>query len=205
MFWGASVLFLLVIALFALVWLRPAWAARVGPLQWIVYGGLVLPAVVLPPLAGYSLYVGESILPTPARDAVRIEAEGRMWSWTFRYPDHGGAETVDVLHLPAGEPVEMELTSVDVIHSFWVPRLGGKRDALPGTVNLLRIEADAPGELEGICAEFCGIGHADMRFEVHVHAPEDFAGALAARPVGEPPRTPAAPPTPEGPHPEPLR
>jgi cytochrome c oxidase subunit II len=202
---GSFVLFVLVMALFAMVYLRPGWGVRLAPHRWIVYGGLVLPALVLPPLSAYSLYVGERILPTPERDAIRIDAIGRMWSWTFRYPDHGGVETVDVLHLPAGQPVEVFLTSEDVIHSFWVPRLAPKRDNIPGHINVMRLQADEPGVLEGQCAEFCGLGHADMRFEVHVHAPDAFEAALAGQPVGAPARTPDEPPTPEGLPPEPLR
>jgi cytochrome c oxidase subunit II len=209
MFWvmtiGSLALFALVMALFAMVYLRPSWGRGVSPYRWIVYGGLGLPAIVLPPLTGYSLWVGERIWPTPERDAMRIEAVGQQFFWTFRYPDHGGAETIDILHLPAGEPVEIELTSLDVIHSFWVPRLAGKRDNVPGHVNLLRVQADQPGTMEGVCAEFCGIGHADMRFVVRVHPPEELEAALAAEPHAAPPRTPAGPPTPEGLPPEPLR
>lgn len=209
MFWimtaGSFVLFLLVMGLFALVYLRPGWGSGLSPYRWIVYGGLVLPALVLPTLSIYSLWVGERTWPTPERDAIRIEAIGQMWFWTFRYPDHGGVETIDILHLPAGEPVEILLTSRDVIHSFWVPRIAGKRDNVPGHLNIMRIQADEPGILEGQCAEFCGLGHADMRFEVRVHPPEDFAAALEAEPLGEPARTPDEPPLPEGPPPEPFR
>lgn len=177
---GASLLFALVLVLFALVMLRPGWGARVPARRWIVLGGLVLPAVVLPPLVTWALFAGERLLPLPGGDPPpRIEVEGRQWFWTFRYPDHGGGVTRDVLHLPAGVPVDMVVTSADVIHSFWVPRLAGKIDAIPGHVNHLRIRADAPGRLEGACAEFCGLDHAGMRFEVIVHAPDDFAAAVA--------------------------
>jgi cytochrome c oxidase subunit II len=209
LFWvmtfGSMVLFGLVIALFAMVYLRPDWGRGLSPYRWIVAGGLVLPGLVLPPLTVYSLFVGEQTWPTPARDTLRIEAVAQQFFWTFRYPDHGGAETVDVLHLPAGEPVEIELTSRDVIHSFWVPRLAGKRDTVPGHVNLLRLQADRPGSMEGVCAEFCGLGHANMRFLVRVHPPEAFAAALAAEAEAAPPQTPDAPPTPEGLPPEQLR
>ena len=95
---------------------------------------------------------------------------GRQWAWTFRYPEQGGAETTAVLHLPAGTPVDIVVTSDDVIHAFWVPRLAGKIDAMPGHVNLLRIQADTPGRYEGLCNEFCGLDHAEMRFDVIVHA-----------------------------------
>jgi cytochrome c oxidase subunit 2 len=83
------------------------------------------------------------------------------------------------MHLPAGLPVDIVVTSVDVIHAFWVPRLAGKIDAVPGHVNRLRIQADQPGRYEGLCNEFCGRGHTGMRFVVVVHRAEDFAAALA--------------------------
>ena len=81
--------------------------------------------------------------------------------------------------LPAGTPVDIVVTSRDVIHAFWIPRLAGKIDVIPGRVNVLRIQADAPGRYEGRCAEFCGVGHAGMQFEVVVHPAADFAAALA--------------------------
>jgi len=77
-------------------------------------------------------------------------------------------------------PVDLVITSGDVIHSFWIPRLAGKMDAIPGRVNVLRVQADTPGPYAGECAEFCGTGHAGMRFEVVVHPAADFAAVLAA-------------------------
>ena len=120
-----------------------------SPARWIVLGGLVLPAVVLMPLVAYGLVAGERLLPLPGDAPPRIEAEGRQWGWTFRYPDHGGVTTGNVLHLPAGVPVDIVVTSADVIHSFWIPRLAGKIDAVPGHVNVLRIQADEPGRYDG--------------------------------------------------------
>ena len=176
---GATVLFVLVLGLFALVIRRPGWGSNVSPARWIVAGGLVLPAVVLLPLIAYALVAGERLLPLPGRAPPRIEAEGQQWVWTFRYPDQGGVVTKNVLHLPAGTPVDIVVTSKDVVHAFWVPRLAGKIDAIPGRINKLRIQADRPGRFEALCNEFCGLGHAEMRFVVIVHRPEDFAVALA--------------------------
>ena len=107
----------------------------------------MLPAVVLMPLVAYALIAGERLLPLPGHAPPRIEAVGRQWIWTFRYPDHGGVGTEGVLHLPAGVPVDIVVTSQDVIHAFWIPRLAGKIDAVPGHVNRLRIQADAAGPL----------------------------------------------------------
>ena len=176
---GAAVLFALVLGIFVLVIRRPGWGSSVSPGRWIVFGGLVLPAVVLLPLISYALVAGERLLPLPGRAPPRIEAEGQQWSWTFRYPDHGGVMTKNVLHLPAGTPVDIVVTSKDVVHAFWVPRLAGKIDAVPGRTNKLRIQADSPGRYDALCNEFCGLGHAGMRFVVIVHRPEDFSAALA--------------------------
>ncbi|RZU01257.1 cytochrome c oxidase subunit 2 [Rivibacter subsaxonicus] len=177
---GAGVLFLLVMGLFIQVVRRPGWGSSVSPTRWIVLGGLVLPAVVLLPLLAYGLVVGERLLPLPgSAPPQRIEAVAAQWNWTFRYPEQGGVETRNVLLLPAGTPVDMVVVSKDVIHAFWVPRFAGKVDAVPGRINRLRIQADRPGRYEGICDEFCGLGHARMRFAVIVHRPEDFDAALA--------------------------
>jgi cytochrome c oxidase subunit 2 len=177
---GGTVLFSLVMGLFALAVLRPERLRAISPAGWIVGGGLVLPALVLPPLVGWALVKGERLLPFPGQSVETIEAEGHQFGWRFRYPDRGGVETVDVLHLPAGAPVDVVITSADVIHSFWVPRLAGKLDAIPGQVNVQRLIAAAPGRYNGACAEFCGLEHAHMYFTVEAHAPEDYAAALAA-------------------------
>jgi len=164
--------------LFALVIRRPGWGSSVSPERWIVLGGLVLPALILVPLVTYGMIVGERLLPSGGVP-LRIEAEGRQWVWTFRYPDNGGVKTVSTLHLPAGVPVDIAVSSVDVIHGFWIPRLAGKIDAVPGHVNHLRIQANEPGRYEALCSEFCGLGHTAMRFVVVVHPAKDFSAALA--------------------------
>lgn len=184
MFWGSAVLFGLVMALLVLAYLRPRLLARVTPTQWIVGGGLVMPLPILVLLTGTALVFGEQLLPHRSdADPMRIEARAERWSWSFAYPDMpGAAVTRDVLHMPAGEPVDFVVTGADVIHSFWIPRLGGKIDAIPGHVNRIRLEADAPGVYYGICAEYCGEGHDVMVFRVEAHAPEDFAIAIGAGP-----------------------
>ncbi|OLL28099.1 cytochrome c oxidase subunit II [Burkholderia sp. SRS-W-2-2016] len=175
---GSAILFALVLVLFLLTVFRPGWGSRVSPARWIVLGGLVLPAVILIPLVCYALYAGELLLPLRAHAPARVEAIAQQWHWTFRYPDQGNVETDNVLHLPAGTPVDIAVTSRDVVHAFWIPRFAGKIDAVPGHHNLLRIQADQPGQYFGQCNEFCGIGHAQMRFTVIVDRPEDFAAAV---------------------------
>ena len=87
---------------------------------------------------------------------------------------------MNVLHVPAGVPVHLRIMASDVIHGFWVPRVSGKLDAVPGRVNRLRLVVDEPGEYAGVCAEFCGLGHAHMPFTLVAHAVDDSAGLLAA-------------------------
>jgi cytochrome c oxidase subunit 2 len=115
----------------------------------------VLPAVILIPLIGYALFAGERLLPLPGHAPARIDAVAKQWNWTFRYPDQGGLQTQDVLHLPAGTPVDIVVTSEDVVHSFWIPRFAGKIDAVPGHATRLRVQADQPGRYEGQCNQFC--------------------------------------------------
>lgn len=160
--------------------LAGAWSPRMRgaltPRRLIVWGGLVVPSIVLTLLVVAAFVLGERLL--PRGDApLRIEVTAQRFAWRFGYP--GGGTTFDVLHLPAGTDVELAVTSEDVIHSFWIPRLGGKIDAIPGHRNLIRLSADRPGTYGGICAEFCGEGHAVMRFEAIAHAPEDYDAALA--------------------------
>ena len=149
-------------------------------------GGLALPLSALVPLFLWSVVLNGQLMPR-GTEPTRIRVEGAMWAWTFTYPDTPGALSRGTLFLPAGLPVVLEITARDVIHSFWVPRLAGKMDAIPGHVNTLGIMADAPGVIEGQCSEFCGQGHALMRFVVDVRTPEEYAAALAALAQGREP------------------
>jgi cytochrome c oxidase subunit 2 len=142
-----------------------------------------------------SVATGHAMALLPAADPVRIQVIGHEWWWEFRYPVSGPAtrfSTAYELHIPVGRAVELELKASDVIHSFWVPSLSGKRDAIPGKDNVLLIRADEPGVYEGQCAEFCGTEHANMRFLVVAES----AGAFAAWKTGQL-ASPAAPSDPE--------
>ncbi len=176
MFWGAAVLFALVMMLFFLAYIRSDVVTRLKPAHWIIGGGLVLPIPVLVLLTGTALVLGEQLLPR-GEEPLRIGAHASRWEWTFTYPD-GRTSPDDVLHIPAGEPVDFVITAEDVIHAFWIPRLGGKIDAIPGHTNIIRLEADEPGTYWGQCAEYCGEGHDIMFFQVEAHAPADFAALL---------------------------
>jgi cytochrome c oxidase subunit 2 len=105
--------------------------------------------------------------------ALEIKVVAHQWWWEFNYPD--GAKASNELHIPVNRPIRLLLESPDVIHSFWVPQLGGKRDVVPGQINELTFVATVPGMYPGQCAEFCGLSHANMRFRTFVDSPDDFA------------------------------
>lgn len=178
MFSGATALFMLVVGLLWLAYRRPGFADATSPRTWLLGGGVVMPMAVLAILAGYALYLGERLIPRPDSQVVQIQAVALMWDWKFHYPQMDAAASTPVLHIPAGVPVDMIVTSRDVIHSFWIPRLAGKIDAIPGHETRIRLQADSPGEYEGQCAEFCGIGHTGMQFKVVAHAADDYRAAV---------------------------
>ena len=123
----------------------------------------------------------------PQEDAFRVRAIGKQWWWEFEYVD-SGAVTANELHVPVGRDVVIETYSTDVIHSFWVPRLAGKIDTLPGKSNVLWFNADETGTFYGQCAEYCGTSHANMRFRVVVAeqpAVDDFLARNAQPPNPE--------------------
>lgn len=110
----------------------------------------------------------------PAKKAVVVEITGHQYWWAFTYPQLG-ITTANDLHIPVGKKIDLELTSADVMHAFWVPRLAGKTDAVPGRTNYMWFEASKPGIYTGQCAEFCGTGHADMRIIVDAQSPAAYA------------------------------
>lgn len=125
-----------------------------------------------------SVSTGHAMASLSAEYPVRVQVISHKWWWEFRYPVAGPAtqfSTAYELHIPVGRPIELELVATDVIHSFWVPNLNGKRDAIPGKHNVLLIRADRPGVFEGQCAEFCGTEHANMRFLVVAENAAEFA------------------------------
>ena len=169
------------------MWREPDETDTAGPQRihnhWILGGGLALPLGSITLLLAFGIPAGHGMLPLPTDEKVlRIDVTGHQWWWEVHYPDTG-VRLEDELHIPAGVPVDLHLTSADVIHSFWVPRLGGKLDMIPGRTNVLRLQADEPGTYRGQCAEFCGLMHARMNFTVEAHAPDAFEAWLEdARP-----------------------
>jgi cytochrome c oxidase subunit 2 len=138
----------------------------------VLWGGVVVPLVILFVLAVVTVRTTNA-LRRPASDALKIDVVGKRWWWAVTYPSTH-FETANYLHLPAGRPIEIHLTSDNVIHSFWVPQLAGKVDTIPGQDNVLRFVAKTPGTYEGECAEFCGIQHAHMDFVVVVQSEGNF-------------------------------
>jgi len=163
-----------------------------GGMRWVVIGGFIIPGIAF--TAAYVATIGSlRAFPmtegTPGPPDIRII--GHQWWWEVEYlmgdtSDH--FKTANELHLPTDRPVEIELVSADVIHSFWVPRLHGKVDLIPGTVNHIQIRAPQAGRYDGACAEFCGLEHARMRLQLVADAPADFATWIARM------RQPAPPP-----------
>lgn len=168
---GSGAIFLAVSGVLAIALLRPSVLRALGPRRVILWAGLIVPSLILAALVVSALALGERLLATPRDDMpLRIEVKARQWAWEFRYPD--GSAGSGPLYLPAGRDIDLAVSSEDVIHSFWIPRLGGKIDAIPGHVNIIRLRADRPGTYGGICAEYCGDGHAGMRFTVEAYAEE---------------------------------
>jgi cytochrome c oxidase subunit II len=141
------------------------------------------------------------------KDALQIDVYGHMWWWEYVYPD-SGVSTAHELHIPTGRPVRLTLRTIEpglpapegaefaqgVLHSFWVPKLAGKTDVVPGRANKMTIEAEKPGTYLGQCAEYCNLSHANMRLAAVAHEPADFEAWLAAqqRPAVRPASGPAA-------------
>lgn len=137
----------------------------------IVAGGIILPVLILTPLYVYSLTVSARL--QMPEDALTIRVVGHMWWWEVRYPE-SSIVSANEIYIPVGKPVRLELASTDVIHSFWVPRLNGKRDMIPGVENVFWIQADETGVYRGQCGEYCGTQHANMAFEVVALHPAEY-------------------------------
>jgi cytochrome c oxidase subunit 2 len=151
-----------------------------GPAPKRTHGNTILeiswtlaPAIVLVLIAIPTIKTIWDVDRPPRGESLVVEAIGHQWWWEFRYPDLG-VVTANELHIPVGKQIDVRLTSADVIHSFWFPRLGGKRDVIPGHENQIWFTADSAGVYLGQCAEFCGLSHALMKMELVAESPEDF-------------------------------
>jgi cytochrome c oxidase subunit 2 len=138
-------------------------------IAWTLGPALVLLMISVPTIR--TIFRSQPAMPPAGALVVKVVAH--QWWWEFDYPD--GAKTSNELHIPVNRPIRLSLESADIIHSFWVPQLGGKRDVVPGQINELTFVATVAGMYPGQCAEFCGLSHANMRFRTFVDSPDDFA------------------------------
>jgi cytochrome c oxidase subunit 2 len=147
--------------------------------RFIWIGGVIVPMVILAVIAVVTVDT-TGALRNPSPDELHIDVAGKLWWWEVRYPGTG-VVTANEIHVPAGTPVDLHLTSDNVIHSFWVPQLAGKMDTIPGQPNDLVFTPQKVGRYLGRCAEFCGLQHAHMGVEVVVESPADYGRWLARR------------------------
>ena len=160
---------------------------RVG-VRPVIIGGAVILVVLLISAA----VTGSGLAAFTEKPDMQIDLTGHQWWWEVRHGDSATGQffrTANEIHVPVGRQVEIALTSADVIHSFWVPRLQGKIDVIPGDTNLIRFTATKTGRYRGQCAEYCGMQHANMAFEVVVDDDSTYQRWLATQ------QQPAAPPT----------
>ncbi len=150
-------------------------------IAWTV-APMVLLAFFIAPTIGGIVDLGR----TP-KNSLEIEVTGQRFLWTFAYTDPNGGPPIQAppdestMHIPLGRTIALKLKAIDVIHSFWVPKLAGKTDVVPGRANHMWLKGDVVGTFEGQCAEFCGTGHAAMRFRVVVQEQADFDAWLQAQ------------------------
>jgi cytochrome c oxidase subunit 2 len=161
---------------------RQRWTGRL-----VVAGGVVIPVVILLVLWVLTLSDMSALSQPGPTGAIKVQVVGHQWWWEVRYPQQRIITANDV-HIPVGQRVQVELTTDDVIHSFWVPQLTGKTDLISGRINRMWIQADRPGIYRGQCAEYCGYQHANMIFYVVADPPARFQqwAAREAQPAATP-------------------
>ena len=181
---AASVLLIVLVVCWVAVRGSDAARARVAGTGAVIAGGIAFPVLTLTALLGYGVWLTRaSVLSAGGANVTRIEVVGEQWWWRVRYvgPDGQAVASANEIRMPAGTLVEFVLTSPDVIHSFWVPNLGGKVDMIPGRTTQLRVQADSPGVFRGQCAEYCGGPHALMALEVVAMRADEFDAWLASQ------------------------
>jgi cytochrome c oxidase subunit 2 len=186
LFWimtaGGAAIFALVLVLAAIAIFGPErLRQRLAGESLINWLGIAFPVVVLTALLVYGFVLLRAGAPVSAGNtSLRIAVSGEQWWWrvTYRTADGQEVEAANEIHLPVGQPVTLELTTADVIHSFWAPSIAGKLDMIPGRTNQMTVTATGPGITRGQCAEYCGGAHAFMAFHVVAQAPEAFEAWL---------------------------
>jgi len=179
---NAAVTVIISLLVAAAIWRKPAepaqteLAAADGGMGW-VWIGVSISTLVLLFSVVWTMAVLARVTSPGTKPALTVEITGRQWWWQVRYLSGDPAQvftTADEIHIPAGVPVKFVLIGGDVIHSFWVPALGGKTDLIPGQTNETWLEAHAPGIYRGQCAEYCGVEHAKMSLLVIAQTMRDF-------------------------------
>jgi cytochrome c oxidase subunit 2 len=184
----SALIFLIVVGVIAVVLIRdrdrpgaaepePPRHGRALEITWTA-----IPLLLLTGFFGLTLRTMQTVNaePQPPDSAMRVQVIGHQWWWEFRYPDLG-IVTANELHLPVGVPVRLELTTNDVIHTFWVPRFGWKKDSIPNKLNTVSVRVDEPGVFDGACSEYCGTQHAWMRITVVASAQGELDGWARAQ------------------------
>jgi cytochrome c oxidase subunit II len=198
-FWWAAAVFVVVELLLVVALVRfrhregrpapkPTHGHTLMEITWTLAPAVILVFVAVPTVR--TIFTTSGVAPA---DALKVDVIGHQWWWEFRYPELA-LVTANELHVPLGRTVQLSITSADVIHSFWAPALGGKRDAIPGHVNRIAFHPDSTGDYSGQCAEFCGASHANMRLRVVVDSDSGFgrwATVQLAGPAAPAPRTAA--------------
>lgn len=142
--------------------------------KWVELFMVLIPAILITILAIPTVTVSYELADeTRVEDELDVIVIGKQFWWEFQYPELG-IVTANEMHIPVGAKIHIQLESPDVVHAFWVPKLGGKVDNIPGRTNYMWLQADEPGIYSGQCAEYCGSSHALMAFQVIAHEPEDF-------------------------------
>ncbi|HBJ83739.1 MAG TPA: cytochrome c oxidase subunit II [Verrucomicrobiales bacterium] len=195
LFWwmtgGTVVIWLSMVALaFYAIHARPEAHTEKRARLFIIGGGALVPTVVLGGLLTYGLSMLPDLIAKAPDGSLRIAVTGEQWWWRVRYvlPEGGEVVTANEIRLPVGEPVQFDLDSPDVIHSFWIPTIGGKMDMIPGRQTRLVLHPTRTGTFRGVCAEYCGASHTYMAFYAVVMEKADFKRWLEEQrqPAAEP-------------------
>lgn len=145
-------------------------------IAWTILPSIVLLVIAVPTIQ--TIFQQDAV--PIGSNPIKVRVIGHQWWWEFRYPDlDANVVTANELHLPVGRTALLELESVDVVHSFWVPKVGGKMDVVPTRVNHLWFTPEETGEFYGQCVEFCGLQHANMRLRLFIDSAQDFDAWVA--------------------------
>jgi len=185
MFWTTTIVCVVVLAFIAAALVKSGRLASTAPvptsaertLTRSVWAATTLTVLILLMLLFASIWIGRGVESVEAATAITINIVGHQWWWEIEYEDAVASQrvlTANELHIPINRPIVLKVSSRDVIHSFWVPNLQGKRDLIPGYITAIWLQADRPGVFRGQCAEFCGLQHAHMALDVVAEPGADF-------------------------------